>query len=299
MALSSGIGVKPTFSRSRTGPEHAGGGGTRSEWLRVFKARSIEVFAAIPIRYRDAMFTLSSVSKRYAATIALDCLDLEIVAGCTTALIGSSGAGKSTVLRMLIGLEWPDAGEVRFDGEALRREHLLAQRRRIGYVIQEGGLFPHLSAFRNASLLAQTLGWSKARIADRVDQLADLCQLPVEALQRFPAELSGGQRQRVGLIRALMLDPPVLLLDEPLGALDPIVRFELQSQMRTLFAQLKKTVVLVTHDVAEAAYLADTLVLLRNGRLLQQGSARELLDAPADPFVRQFMTAQRSLADSQ
>jgi osmoprotectant transport system ATP-binding protein len=243
-----------------------------------------DVFAAIPIRYRVLMFTLSSVSKRYAATIALDRLDLTIDAGRTTALIGPSGAGKSTVLRMLIGLEWPDAGEV-----------LLAQRRRIGYVIQEGGLFPHLTARENISLLAQTLGWTKSRIADRVGQLADLCQLPVDTLNRFPSELSGGQRQRVGLVRALMLDPPVLLLDEPLGALDPIVRFELQEQMRTLFAQLGKTVVLVTHDVAEAAFLADTLVLLRNGSLLQQGCASELLDAPADPFVRQFMTAQRTL----
>jgi osmoprotectant transport system ATP-binding protein len=245
------------------------------------------------------MFALSAVSKRYAATIALDRLDLEIVAGRTTALIGPSGAGKSTVLRMLIGLEWPDRGEVRFGGEALSRQHLLAQRRRIGYVIQEGGLFPHLTALENIGLLAQTLGWTKSRIGDRVEQLAGLCQLPVDALTRYPAELSGGQRQRVGLIRALMLDPPVLLLDEPLGALDPIVRFELQAQMRALFAQLKKTVVLVTHDVAEAAYLANTLVLLRNGRLLQQGSARELLDAPADPFVRQFMTAQRRLGDVQ
>jgi osmoprotectant transport system ATP-binding protein len=241
------------------------------------------------------MFELSSVSKHYASTVALDRLDLEIAPARTTALIGPSGAGKSTILRMLIGLEWPDSGEVRFDGEPLRREHLLAQRRRIGYVIQEGGLFPHLTAIRNIGLLAQTLGWPKARIADRVEQLASLCQLPFEALQRYPAELSGGQRQRVGLIRALMLDPPVLLLDEPLGALDPIVRFELQAQMRDLFARLGKTVVLVTHDVAEAAFLADTLVLLRHGALLQRGSARELLDAPADAFVRQFMTAQRTL----
>jgi osmoprotectant transport system ATP-binding protein len=241
------------------------------------------------------MFELSSVSKHYASTVALDRLDLHIASGQTTALIGPSAAGKSTVLRMLIGLEWPDSGEVRFDGQLLRRQDLLKQRRRIGYVIQEGGLFPHLTALRNISLLAQTLGWSKSRITDRVEQLAGLCQLPIDVLQRYPAELSGGQRQRVSLIRALMLDPPVLMLDEPLGALDPIVRFELQAQMRTLFAQLKKTVVLVTHDVAEAAFLADTLVLLRHGALLQQGSARELLDAPADPFVLQFMSAQRSL----
>ena len=241
------------------------------------------------------MFELRAVDKRYGRNVALDAVDLRIAAGGTTALIGPSGAGKSTVLRMLIGLEWPDGGEVRFDGEPLRREALLEQRRRIGYVIQEGGLFPHLTAAGNVALLARTLGWNRERIQVRMTELAALCQLPADALARFPAQLSGGQRQRVGLIRALMLDPKVLLLDEPLGALDPIVRHELQAQMRELFAGLGKTVVLVTHDVAEAAYLADTLVLLRGGRIVQQGTARELLEAPAAPFVRDFMTAQRSL----
>lgn len=241
------------------------------------------------------MFALDHVSRRYDAHVALDAVDLRIEAGRTTALIGPSGAGKSTVLRMLIGLEWPDSGTVRFQGEPLRRDTLLAQRRRIGYVIQEGGLFPHLTAAGNVALLARTLGWTQARTDARIATLAALCQLPVDALQRYPAELSGGQRQRVGLIRALMLDPDVLLLDEPLGALDPIVRHALQTQMRDLFATLGKTVVLVTHDVAEAAYLADTLVLLRDGKIVQQGSARALLETPADGFVRAFMTAQRSV----
>ncbi len=243
------------------------------------------------------MFTLAGVDKRYGPTVALDGVDLHIAAGHRTALIGPSGAGKSTVLRMLIGLEWPDRGEVRFDGERLRREALLEQRRRIGYVIQEGGLFPHLSAGDNAALLARTLGWSRERIQARLQELAALCQLPVDALRRFPSELSGGQRQRVGLVRALMLDPPVLLLDEPLGALDPVIRHELQAQMRTLFERLGKTVVMVTHDVAEAAYLADTLVLLREGRVVQQGTARRLNDSPAEPFVHEFLHAQRNLED--
>lgn len=248
-----------------------------------------------PLRYARPMFELQHVSKRYGATIALDAVDLRIAGGRTTALIGPSGAGKSSVLRMLVGLEWPDAGEVRFDGMPLRRETLLEQRRRIGYVIQEGGLFPHLTGAGNAGLLARTLGWDASRIEMRLRELAALCQLPFDALARYPAQLSGGQRQRVGLIRALMLDPAVLLLDEPLGALDPMVRFDLQSQMHALFAQLRKTVVLVTHDVAEAAYLGDTLVVMQAGRVLQQGRASELLDAPADPFVRKFMTAQRTL----
>jgi osmoprotectant transport system ATP-binding protein len=243
------------------------------------------------------MYELRQVSKHYGATVALDRVDLSIAAGRTTALIGPSGAGQSSVLRMLVGLEWPDSGEVRFDGQPLRRATLLEQRRRIGYVIQEGGLFPHLTGTGNAALLARTLGWEPARIDARLRELAALCRLPFAALSRYPAELSGGQRQRVGLIRALMPDPAVLLLDEPLGALDPIVRHELQTQMRELFARLGKTVVLVTHDVAEAAYLGDTLVLLREGRVQQQGTARELLDAPIDPFVHAFMTAQRNVGD--
>jgi osmoprotectant transport system ATP-binding protein len=247
----------------------------------------------------ERMFELHQVTRRYGDALALDRVDLRIAPGRSTALIGPSGAGKSSVLRMLLGLEWPDAGEVRFQGEPLRRNTLLAQRRRIGYVIQEGGLFPHLSARDNATLLAQTLGWARPQIDARLHELATLCHLPEALLARYPAELSGGQRQRVGLIRALLLDPPVLLLDEPLGALDPIVRHELQTQMRELFALLGKTVVLVTHDVAEAAYLGDTLVLMRNGRVVQQGSVRELLDAPAEPFVGQFLHAQRTLEDAQ
>ncbi|GAE50924.1 ATP-binding cassette domain-containing protein [Xanthomonas arboricola] len=244
------------------------------------------------------MFTLDQVSRRYGQAIALDTVSLQFASGITTALIGPSGAGKSTVLRMLVGLEWPDSGTVAFDGAPLQRAGLQAQRQRIGYVIQEGGLFPHLDARSNVVLLAQTLGWTRQRIDQRLRTLCALCQLPPELLARYPAELSGGQRQRVGLIRALMLDPPALLLDEPLGALDPIVRYDLQAQMRALFAQLGKTVVLVTHDVAEAAYLADTLVLMRAGQVVQQGSARSLLEQPADPFVQRFLTAQRSIGDA-
>ena len=244
------------------------------------------------------MFTLDQVSRRYGQAIALDQVSLSFASGVITALIGPSGAGKSTVLRMLVGLEWPDSGSVAFDGAPLRRDALQAQRQRIGYVIQEGGLFPHLDARSNVVLLAQTLGWTPQRIAQRLETLCALCQLPPALLARYPAELSGGQRQRVSLIRALMLDPPALLLDEPLGALDPIVRYDLQAQMRELFAQLGKTVVLVTHDVAEAAYLADTLVLMRAGRVVQQGSARMLLEQPADAFVQRFLTAQRSIGDA-
>ncbi|KRG72030.1 ATP-binding cassette domain-containing protein [Pseudoxanthomonas dokdonensis] len=241
------------------------------------------------------MFKLENVSKAHGAVRVLDGINLQIEAGSTTALIGPSGAGKSTILRLLLGLDWPDQGWVLYQDQPLSRDTLLQRRQRIGYVIQEGGLFPHLSAADNASLLARTLGWSADRVQARLRELADLCQLRFELLARFPAELSGGQRQRVGLVRALMLDPPALLLDEPLGALDPIVRHDLQTEMQALFAALGKTVVLVTHDVAEAAYLGDQLVLLRKGRIVQQGSAQALLEQPVEPFVQQFMTAQRSL----
>ncbi len=256
------------------------------------------VSPASRVAYPQGVFELRQVYRSYGRVVALDAVELCIASGRTTALIGPSGAGKSSVLRMLVGLDWPDSGEVRFDGEPLQRERLLQQRRRIGYMIQEGGLFPHLSAAANIALLARTVGWSAERIAQRIEVLAAMTRLPVDALRRYPAELSGGQRQRVGLIRALMLDPQVLLLDEPLGALDPIIRHELQEQMRELFVELRKTVVLVTHDVAEAAYLADTLVLMRAGSIAQQGTARELHDAPDEPFVTRFMTAQRSLEQS-
>lgn len=241
------------------------------------------------------MFLLVNISKRYGTTVALDVDGLRLPRGRVSALIGPSGAGKSTILRLLIGLEWPDSGVVHFNNEPLRRTQLLAHRRRIGYVIQEGGLFPHLNALGNIGLLARTLGWSTTSIERRSRELAELCQLPFTALARYPAELSGGQRQRVGLIRALMLDPEVLLLDEPLGALDPLIRFDLQTELKGLFSTLGKTVILVTHDIAEAAFLADELVLLNHGRLVQQGPLSALLDTPSDPFVRRFLTAQRSL----
>ncbi|HTN51892.1 MAG TPA: ATP-binding cassette domain-containing protein, partial [Anaeromyxobacter sp.] len=163
------------------------------------------------------------------------------------------------------------------------------------YVVQGGALFPHLTAEGNAALVARHLGWPRPRIAERLAALARLARLPAEALGRFPAELSGGQAQRVGLMRALFLDPEVLLLDEPLGALDPITRNELQEDLRRAFADLGKTVVIVTHDLAEAAFFAHALVLLRDGRIAQAGALEDLVGAPADGFVARFVRAQRAL----
>jgi len=242
------------------------------------------------------VFALEQVTKRYGDCVALDAVSLGFAAGTVTALIGSSGAGKSTLLRLLLGLEWADSGRVLIEGRPLARETRLAMRRRIGYVLQEGGLFPHLTGQANLALLPRSLGWSRPRIEARARELAALVELPQELLQRYPGELSGGQRQRLAIMRALMADPPALLLDEPLGALDPLVRAELQERLRTLFGSLGKTVVLVTHDLGEAAYLASRLVLLHGGRIVQQGEAKDLYHRPADELVRRFVAAQRSVA---
>jgi len=247
---------------------------------------------------RDAAFSLSGVTHVFGTVRAIDDLTLDFERGRTTILIGSSGSGKSTALRLLIGLEWPQRGEVRCDGEPLRRERILELRRRVGYVIQEGGLFPHLSVLGNLGLLPRHLGWNRLRVAERAGELVEMVHLHPDLLGRFPAELSGGQRQRVALMRALMLDPPALLLDEPLGALDPLVRHELQEELREIFRRLGKTVVMVTHDLAEAAFFGSRLVLMRSGRIVQDGSLDDFRHAPAEGFVRDFLAAHRNLPDT-
>jgi osmoprotectant transport system ATP-binding protein len=239
------------------------------------------------------VFEARGVIRRYGDAVALGSIDLTIEEGSTTALIGPSGAGKSTLLRLFNGLVPPDAGEVRFRGEPLRAERLPEIRRQIGYVVQGGGLFPHLDAEGNVALVARWLRWDPERIEARIAGLLEIARLQRDALRRFPAQLSGGQAQRVSLMRALMLDPAVLLLDEPLGALDPMTRFELQQDLRAAFARLRKTVVLVTHDLTEAAFFAERLVLLRGGAIVQQGPPQDLVSAPADPFVARFVRAQR------
>ncbi|MEM7352362.1 MAG: ATP-binding cassette domain-containing protein [Acidobacteriota bacterium] len=243
------------------------------------------------------MLELHNVSKRFDDALAVDAVSLVVPAGRTLALIGPSGCGKSTLLRLMIALLEPDTGSVRCDGQEVDRESRLALRRRMGYVIQDGGLFPHLTARGNLALQAGYFGWSEERIDERILELAALTRFPADGWQRYPGQLSGGQRQRVSLMRALMLDPDVLLLDEPLGALDPIIRSELQNDLAAIFAELGKTVVLVTHDLAEAAYLAQRLVLMNAGRIVQDGSYADLLSAPAEPFVERFVKAQRSLHD--
>jgi osmoprotectant transport system ATP-binding protein len=241
------------------------------------------------------MIELVGVSKSFGSVVALSPTDLAFDSGRTTVLIGPSGGGKSTVLRLIIGLVPPSTGEVRFEGRAIKEGNLLELRRRMGYVIQEGGLFPHLTARQNILLLAKNLRRSEKETSARLDELCDLTRLPAEALARYPVELSGGQRQRVSLIRALMLRPEVLLLDEPLAALDPMVRATLQTELKAIFQHLRQTVILVTHELAEAAWLGDQIILLREGRVVQAGTFGTLRDHPADGFVSEFFRAQRAL----
>lgn len=241
------------------------------------------------------MLEVRHLTKRFGAHIALRDVSLSLERQRTHCLLGSSGSGKSTLLRAMLGLVPVDQGEIRWAGQDLVA--LTADRRAnlIGYMPQEGGLFPHLTAFDNVSLVARLQGWSRERIDARVDELIQIVALDRALLARFPHELSGGQRQRVALLRAAFLDASLLLMDEPLGALDPLVRADLQQELRDSFARLRKTVIFVTHDLGEAAYLGDDIILMHEGRIVQTGTMHELQAAPADPFVTRFLNAQRVL----
>jgi osmoprotectant transport system ATP-binding protein len=242
------------------------------------------------------MIELESVSKEFGATIALHETNLRIEAGKTTVLIGASGCGKSTILRLIIGLLEPTTGTVKIEDQQVSASSVLGLRRRIGYVIQEGGLFAHLTAAQNVLLMAKHLKLPAQQMETRLRELSELTHLPENALSRYPVELSGGQRQRVSLMRALMLQPSVLLLDEPLGALDPMVRASLQEELKEIFQRLQQTTVMVTHDMAEAGFFANLIVLLNEGRVVQSGTLDDLRNRPASKFVSDFLHAQRGLA---
>jgi len=240
------------------------------------------------------MIRVEKIWKKFGDTAALKSYSLKVDKGETAVLLGPSGCGKSTLIRILAGLVKPDAGDVYINGERLTLQNLLEMRRHMGYVIQQGGLFPHLTARRNVAMMAEYLGWKKPAIDGKIRRLAQLTNFPVDALDRFPLQLSGGQNQRVSLMRALMLDPAILLLDEPLAALDPLIRYELQRDLKHIFQNLGKTVLLVTHDIAEAAFFADRVVLMKDGAIVQQGTVRDIVEHPAEPFVAEFVRAQRS-----
>jgi osmoprotectant transport system ATP-binding protein len=239
------------------------------------------------------MFALKDVSKSFGPVQVLKPTTVEFRAGESTVLIGPSGCGKSTLLRLLVGLIDADSGTILFEGTPITKSNIMQMRQRMGYVIQDGGLFPHLTARENVSLLASHLGWDKHRMNQRVEELSDLTRLPRLALDRYPTQMSGGQRQRVGIMRALMMDPSVLLLDEPMGALDPLVRFDLQEDLRKIFRTLAKTAIMVTHDMGEAAFFGDRVMMFGEGEIVQEGRLEELIQNPANEYVSRFINAQR------
>lgn len=234
------------------------------------------------------MIEFQQVSKYFGDRAAVKDLTLHFKEGAFTVLIGTSGSGKSTTLKMINRLENHDSGTIRFAGEDIRQQPLLALRRRMGYAIQSIGLFPHWTVAQNIATVPQLLKWPKARTQARSDELMALLGLEPELRDRYPHQLSGGQQQRVGVARALAADPEVLLMDEPFGALDPVTRGALQQEMRRIHQLLGRTIVLVTHDIDEALRLADHLILMDNGEVVQQGKPLEMLTQPANAFVRTF-----------
>lgn len=239
------------------------------------------------------MIFVDNISKSFSGISVLRELSFTVKAGETVALLGLSGSGKTTALKTICGLHVPDTGKVVMDGVELNSENLSSIRRQIGYVIQDGGLFPHLTAFGNLKLVAQEAGITDEGLKKRVLVLSEMTKIPFDLLKKFPRQLSGGQRQRIGIMRALLLDPNYLLLDEPMGALDPITREELQEELKELFNKLGKTVVLVTHDLSEAMNLSNKIILLNEGKIAQEGHMDELLMNPADEFVKRFVRAQK------
>ena len=225
---------------------------------------------------------------------AVDRVSLTIEAGSTTALIGPSGCGKTTSLKMINRLIEPTSGEILIDGRDIRDMPVLQLRRSLGYVIQHVGLFPHMSIMRNIAVVPELLGWDRKRIHARVDELLDLVGLePAEYRNRRPIQLSGGQQQRVGVARALAADPPILLMDEPFGALDPITRANLQREIVDIQRKLRKTIVIVTHDMEEAVKLGDRIVVMEQGHVVQAATPAELLLRPASPFVANLLGEDR------
>ena len=244
------------------------------------------------------MLTLQHIYKTFEGKPVLTDVNLNVPKGATHALIGSSGSGKTTLLRITLGLIPFDKGYVKINDHALLSFTPVEWADRIGYVPQDGGLFPHISGYENVSLIAKLRGWNKQKIESRVEELRKLVGLEAQLLAQFPFELSGGQQQRVAIMRAAMMDPQVMLLDEPMAALDPLIRRSLQQELKSIFQSLGKTVLLVTHDLGEAVFLAEQITLLHEGKIMQTGTYRDLLKKPADPFVTAFINAQRTLPEA-
>jgi len=240
---------------------------------------------------------LERVTKRFpGGSVAVDSLSLEVPSGTVTVLVGSSGSGKTTTLRMINRMEEPTAGTITIDDRDVTSLAPHELRRGIGYVIQQVGLFPHMTIERNIATVPRLLGWDRPKTDRRIDELLDLVGLdPAIMRRRLPHELSGGQRQRVGFARALAADPAIMLMDEPFGAIDPITRVRLQDEFRQILRKVSKTVVIVTHDLDEAIKMGDRIAIMRDGRLLQYDTPAAILADPADDFVESFLGADRAI----
>lgn len=243
------------------------------------------------------MITMRNVTKRFdqGGAAAVENLDLDVPEGITVALVGPSGCGKTTTMRMINRLIEPTSGEITVGGRDVRSADAIKLRRHIGYVIQQVGLFPHMTVAENVGSVPRLLGWDAARTDARNRELMELVGLDPAMLSRYPRQLSGGQRQRVGVARALAADPPVLLMDEPFGAIDPIARTRLQNEFKQILRRVRKTVVMVTHDIDEAVRLGDRIAIMRDGRIVQYDTPEAILSHPADAFVENFVGADRAL----
>lgn len=246
------------------------------------------------------MITFSNVSKVYGdETVAVQDFNLQVARGELIALIGPSGCGKTTTLKMVNRLHQPTAGSIEINGVDVTKENPVRIRRNIGYVIQQVGLFPHMTVAQNICVVPELQGWSAEKRTERADELLELAHMdPEQYRDRYPVQLSGGQQQRIGVLRALAADPDIILMDEPFGALDPLTRTQLQDELKRLQGQLKKTILFVTHDMEEAIRLADRIVIMRDGVVLQVGSPEEILREPADDFVAEFVGNGASLHSS-
>jgi osmoprotectant transport system ATP-binding protein len=246
----------------------------------------------------EAMISMREVTKTFpgSRTPAVSSLSLDVEAGETVVLVGPSGCGKTTTMKMINRLVEPTSGTILVGGTDVTKQDAVQLRRGIGYVIQSIGLMPHRTVAENVATVPRLVGWEDARVRARVDELAEMLELDRDLLGRYPNELSGGQRQRVGVARALAADPPVMLMDEPFGAVDPIVRERLQDQFLDIQAELRKTIVFVTHDVDEALKMADRIAILNRGGVVEQyAPPGEILRVPANDFVRRFIGGERAL----
>ncbi len=241
------------------------------------------------------MIKIEHITKFYGKNKIISEIDLELASGKTHVLLGSSGCGKSTLIRIILGLIPADSGKVFLDNKQVLLEKQKEIAQQVGYVMQQGELFPHLSTYDNICLIAKVREWSKERMDQRITELSEMMSFDKKILSRYPQQLSGGQRQRAAIMRALMLDPRYLFLDEPLGALDPIVQASLQKELKILFNSLKKTVLIVTHNIAEAAYFGHTVTLLNDGYIAQHGTMESLFQKPNNNFVQTFIHAQLPL----